>query len=71
MSNRLHVHDGDAAMCDHAMCPGQSCSLTIETLIDDPLTRLVMLSDRISAADMIAVWSRAREHVIRYERAAA
>jgi len=53
------------------MCPGQSCSLTIETLINDPLTRLVMLSDRISAADMIAVWSRAREHVIRYEREAA
>lgn len=45
-------------------CPG----LTFETLVTDPLTRLVMESDGVSLAELVAVLEAAGEAVARREQ---
>jgi hypothetical protein len=58
-------------MCDHGVCQDTDGALTIATLLDDPLTRLVMRSDGISPQDMLALLTHARATVLQHERDAA
>lgn len=56
------------------MCTGSACDtsrpLTFETLLTDPLIRLVMLSDGVTLAEMVDVMVTARQALVARERAA-
>ena len=43
------------------MCPDHTCRLDFNTLLADPLTRLVMDSDGVSERELIAVLEMARD----------
>lgn len=43
------------------MCPDPACRMDFEALLADPLTHLVMLSDKVSVEELIAVLERARD----------
>jgi hypothetical protein len=45
------------------MCCDDGQALSFETLISDPLTRLVMASDRVTPAEMVEVLEVARAAV--------
>src|SRR5258708_7848274 len=53
-----------------SMCQSDSQQLTFETLLSDPLVRLVMQSDGVSTADLVAVLEIAREAVVAREAVA-
>ena len=45
------------------MCQDESRALTFETMLSDPLIRLVMASDGVSLAELVEVLEVAREAV--------
>jgi hypothetical protein len=52
-------------MCNDAMRP-----LTFETMLNDPMVRLMMQADRVSVAEFVAVMQIARAQVVERERLA-
>jgi hypothetical protein len=52
-------------MCDEAMRP-----LTFETMLNDPMVRLMMQADRVSVAEFVAVMQIARAQMVERERLA-
>ena len=52
------------------MCQDSARPLTFETLLADPLVRLVMQADGVSVAELVAVMEVARDAVTARERSA-
>ena len=52
------------------MCCGQEPRLTFETMLTDPLIRLVMDSDGVSMPEMLDVLETARQALVRREEEA-
>lgn len=52
------------------MCADETGALTFESLLTDPLVRLVMASDGVSLSELISVLEVAREAVAAREAAA-
>jgi hypothetical protein len=46
------------------MCENKTCTLTLETLLRDPLVHLVMLSDNVSTSDHSELLLRVQESLI-------
>lgn len=59
-------------MCQDAACGLQNSHrvLTFESMLTDPLTRLVMDSDGVTSADLLAVMEVVRKAVVAREREA-
>jgi hypothetical protein len=53
-----------------AMCQQDTRLLTFETMLTDPLIRLVMAADGVSVPDLVAVMQVARRSVVVRERLA-
>ena len=49
------------------MCEHENQTLTFETMLSDPLIRMVMRSDGVGMAEMVAVLEAAREAVMARE----
>jgi hypothetical protein len=68
---KTRLHCSSQQTEDHAVPGERTGGLTFETLLTDPLIRLVMESDGVSVAEMTAVLEAARAALTRSEEAEA